>query len=477
MLFNSLEYAIFLPLVFMCYWLLPHRFRWLCLLIASYYFYMSWNAKYIVLIFFVTVISYFAALAFEKYQCKKLILITSIVLDCSILFVFKYFDFFINSIINIFDNIGIQIQPITLQLILPVGISFYIFQTLSYMIDVYRGNAKPEHHFGVYATFISFFPQLVAGPIERTNRLMPQIKKEQYFNYKQATYGLKLMVWGFFKKIVIADNFSVYVDSVYNNLTHFKGFALIIATILFTVQIYCDFSGYSDIARGTAKLLGIELMQNFTSPYFSASIKEFWSKWHISLSTWFRDYIYIPLGGNKVKKSKHYLNLIITFLVSGLWHGANWTYFLWGGVHGIAQVIENVLAISQKIKINTFQWIIRVIAVFCFSSLAWVFFRAQSISDAIYVFIHMFDGIALPVKYFADGFYEIGIEKKDILLIFTFYLFPLLAFDYASLRVDVIEWIGNQHKIIRWTIYISIVWIILMLTPVNNKSEFIYFQF
>lgn len=334
MIFNSIAFAIFLPIVFILYWILPHRFRWLLLLISSYYFYMSWNIKYVGLIFFTTLISYLCALMIEKTQSikfKRFYMMTSIIISIGILFLFKYFNFFSESVCNILNTFSIKLHPITLKLLLPVGISFYTFQTLSYVIDVYKGEVKAERHFGQYATFISFFPQLVAGPIERTKNLLPQIKSEHQFCYDKAVYGLRLMAWGFFKKILIADNLAIYVDKIYGNLSQYQGFSLIIATLFFTFQIYCDFSGYSDIAIGTAKLFNIDLMANFKSPYFSASVHEFWSRWHISLSTWFRDYVYIPLGGNRCTKLRHNFNLLITFLISGLWHGANWTYVVWGG--------------------------------------------------------------------------------------------------------------------------------------------------
>lgn len=320
MLFNSLSFAVFLPIVFALYWILPHRFRWILLLVASYYFYMSWDFKYIVLILFTTVVSYSAARLIEgksNKRYKKAVLLIAAILCLGVLFFFKYFTFVSQTISEVIGLFSIKINPITLYLILPVGISFYTFQTLSYVIDVYRGDIEAEHHFGKYATFVSFFPQLVAGPIERSSNLLPQIKAEHKFDYELASYGLKQMAWGFFKKIVIADTISKYVGSVFDNPQNYKGFSLALAVGLFTIQIYCDFSGYSDIAIGTAKLMGIKLMTNFDSPYFSQSIKEFWSRWHISLSTWFRDYIYIPLGGNRVGKVRHCLNLLITFLISG----------------------------------------------------------------------------------------------------------------------------------------------------------------
>ena len=344
MLFNSLSYAIFLPLVFIIYWLLPNKYRWILLLIASYYFYMSWNAKYVFLIFITTFTSYLCAILTEKNrEHKKLILTITLIVCLGILFVFKYFNFFFESINYLLGN---KLHSISLNLLLPVGISFYTFQTLSYCIDVYRGDIKAEKHFGYYATFVSFFPQLVAGPIERPDNLLPQLRKEKEFDYNKAVYGLKLMTVGFFKKIVVADNLAYYVDMVYNDLSYYQGFALVLAAFFFTIQIYCDFSGYSDIAKGSAKLLNIDLMDNFKTPYFSTTIKEFWSRWHISLSSWFKDYVYIPLGGNRCSKLRHYFNLLATFLVSGLWHGANITFVIWGGIHGLLQILEDIFHIK-----------------------------------------------------------------------------------------------------------------------------------
>ncbi|MBQ4429881.1 MAG: MBOAT family protein, partial [Synergistaceae bacterium] len=280
MLFNSWQFGVFLPIVFALYWSLPHRFRWALILIASYWFYMSWNVKYVVLILFTTGISYIAAIMLERFRnnphAKKLILTFTLLSCLGVLFVFKYFNFFAGAVADFLQMFALHLHPSTLKLLLPVGISFYTFQTLAYVIDVYRGNTKAEHHFGIYAAFISFFPQLVAGPIERTNNLLPQIKARHDFDYGQAVYGVKLMAWGFFKKLCVADVLAVYSDRVFNDVYNYRGFALILAAGFFTFQIYCDFSGYSDIARGCAKLFGIELMENFRSPYFSASIREFW---------------------------------------------------------------------------------------------------------------------------------------------------------------------------------------------------------
>lgn len=478
MLFNSIEFAIFLPVVFAIYWLMPSKYRWTVLFVASYYFYMCWNVKYVVLILFTTVVSYLAGRMIEKTdsKAKKKLMLTATLVSCfGVLFVFKYFNFFSESLFNLLTSMSIRVNLRTLNLLLPVGISFYTFQTLSYVIDVYRGGSKAEKNLGVFATFVAFFPQLVAGPIERTNNLLPQIREEHKFNYEQATYGLKLMAWGFFKKMVVADNLAIFVDRVYNNMEIYKGFSLVLATVFFSVQIYCDFSGYSDIARGVSKLFGIELMENFRSPYFSGSVKEFWSRWHISLSTWFRDYLYIPLGGNRVGKFRHCLNLLITFLVSGLWHGANWTFVIWGGIHGIAQVLENLLHIKAKKK----NWFVKLIAgcfVFAFAAFAWVFFRAQNFSDAMHVFTHMFSGITNPIAYLYNGFEAIGMSPGELAITVGFYFVPLGLFDYFSTKTDVIAWVSNRNKVLRHLIYVGIVMIVLFLHAIGEVS-FVYFQF
>lgn len=295
MSFNSFSFAIFLPIVFIIYWWIPRKYQWIVLLISSYYFYMSWNAKYVFLIFFTTLVSYYCGIflsATKSDRNKRVILCCTAVVCLGILFLFKYYNFFIGIFCDTMSSLSIQLHPITLNLLLPVGISFYTFQTMSYVIDVYHGAVQPERNFGKYAVFVSFFPQLVAGPIERTGNLLPQIGKEHFFQYEDAIYGLRQMLWGFFKKIVIADTLANYVDLVFDEPFSYKGGVLLLVSVFFSIQIYCDFSGYSDIAIGTARLFGIELMTNFKSPYLSTSVNEFWRKWHISLSLWFRDYVY-----------------------------------------------------------------------------------------------------------------------------------------------------------------------------------------
>ncbi len=466
MLFNSWQFALFFPIVFALYWGLPHRFRVGLLLIASYYFYMSWNVKYVVLILFTTIVSYSAALLIAKtpsLRTKKAILTLSLIACLGVLFVFKYFNFFTGAVVDFLNMFSLHLHPMTLKLLLPVGISFYTFQTLGYVIDVYRGKTQPERNFWVYAAFISFFPQLVAGPIERTNNLLPQIKAVHEFNYSQAVYGIKLMTWGFFKKLCIADVLAVHVDRVFADVYHYEGLALLVTVLCFTLQIYCDFSGYSDIARGCAKMLGIELMENFRSPYFSASLHEFWSRWHISLSTWFRDYVYIPLGGSRCGNFRHKVNLLLTFMISGLWHGANWTFVIWGMLHGLGQVLENALTSRKTQELHGAAWCLRVLMTFVFVVLGWVFFRAQNMSEAVYIFGHMF----LPVL---GGTLDLG--KGVILSILV-----MMTFDYISLKTDAINFFSRRNLPVRWTAYIVLGLLVVFFSQKDIAAEFVYFQF
>ena len=445
---------------------------------------MSWNAKYVTLILFTTVISFFAALIIEetlnknKLRQTKLALILSIITCLSMLVIFKYCVFFFEIISSLCKHFSLQLHPITLKLVLPIGISFYTFQTVSYIVDVYRGEIKAEHNFIRYAAYISFFPQLVAGPIERAKNLLPQLKEEHHFNYSRALYGLKLMSWGYFKKIVIADNIAVFVDNVYNNLTQYDGFALLLATLLFSCQIYCVFSGYSDIACGTANLLDIELMQNFKAPYFSTSVKEFWNRWHISLSTWLRDYIYIPLGGSRTHKIHYYLNILITFLISGLWHGANYTFIAWGAVHGSAIVFEIIIKtnILDKIKLL---FPLRIAATFSFITLAWVLFRAQNLHDAIFVYSHIFNGISNPNDYIHSGLEAMTISTLHILFGALFLFLPLLILDYkiSTYNYDVIKLTESWDRGIQYFFFVVIGLTIIFLSKKDVAAEFVYFQF
>ena len=364
-----------------------------------------------------------------------------------------------------------------LSLLLPVGISFYTFQAIGYTIDVYRGDIPAEHHIGKYAAFVAFFPQLVAGPIERTRNLLPQLKEERFFDYGQATYGLKLMAWGYFKKMVVADTLALYVDKIYGDMHFFSGFARLTVIFFFSIQIYCDFSGYSDIARGTAKLFGVELMENFKSPYFSTSVREFWRRWHISLSTWFRDYVYIPLGGNRVSRLRNAVNVMITFLLSGLWHGASLTFVMWGGLHGGLQVVEKQVDAhkNKKEKKQKVPYGIKVIFNFIIISVLWVFFRAVNFKDAAYMLVYWYQGLQNPVQWVVSGFGNLGIGVATAVKLLLMLLL-LAVFDYISLKKDVIDCIGKWKLPCRWTVYIGIIILIFLWAPAES-AQFIYFDF
>lgn len=481
MLFNSWQFAVFLPIVFVLYWALPHRFRWGVLLMASYYFYMSAGAKFVALLLLTTAISYGAAIWLEKAQNekKKKSILTISVIACLLgLVIFKYLDFMFDSFSKLLSAFTIQLHPITLKLVLPLGISFYSFNVISYIIDVYRGKISAEHHIGIYALYVSYFPKMLAGPIERAENLIQQLKDERNFDSSQGIGGLKLMLWGLFKKIVVADTLVIYVDAVFDNMLQHSGSALVLAALFFSIQIYCDFSGYSDMARGVSKLMGIELMDNFRSPYFSSSIKEFWSRWHISLSTWFRDYVYIPLGGNRVKKTRQYFNLLVTFLVSGLWHGASWTFVFWGGIHGVAQIFEKMLGIKTLKEKGGIAWLLRSALVFAFATAAWVFFRAGSFSDAIYLFANMFDGISSPVTYLKQGFDNIGMTLGG-LVNFVVFMIPLAVYDYISARndCDAGEILAEKNRILRWAFYVLTGLLVVFLSQKGVAAEFVYMQF
>jgi alginate O-acetyltransferase complex protein AlgI len=350
-LFNSIEFLLFFPVVVAIYFATPQRYRWALLLAASYYFYASWKPEYLLLIIASTLVDYGCGLRMGSIAGKarrKKWLLVSLTSNLGLLFAFKYFNFFNESARAVFDRFNIFYDVPAFDLLLPVGISFYTFQTLSYSIDVYRGRQRPERHLGIFALYVSFFPQLVAGPIERSTHLLPQFFQPHRFEYDRVTSGLRLVLWGFFKKVVVADRLALYVNAVYNDPSAHTGPTILLATYFFAFQIYCDFSGYSDIAIGTARVMGYDLMQNFRRPYFARSISEFWSRWHISLSTWFRDYLYIPLGGNRVPRWRWYVNLFAVFLISGLWHGANWTFVVWGALHGTYLIVGLVTSDARE---------------------------------------------------------------------------------------------------------------------------------
>ncbi len=479
MSFTSSIFVLFLIIVFSVYWAIPNKYRWFLLLVSGYYFYMSWNVKYAILIFITTFVSWICALLIEKSsqpRTKKWILAAAVVICFGILFVFKYFNWFFSELNTFFSWFGIPFQPITLMLLLPVGISFYTFQTMSYVVDVYRGEVEAERNLGIYAAFVVFFPQLVAGPIERSRNLLCQIKGDHSFHADRALDGAKLLLWGYFKKLVIADLAAKYVNQIYGDLHSFAGFGCMMAILMFTVQIYCDFSGYSDIAIGTGKLLDIDLMTNFKSPYWSSSIREFWSRWHISLSTWFRDYVYIPLGGNRCSKGRRAFNLMTTMLVSGLWHGAGNTFIIWGGMHGIAQLTEDLL---QKplgsIRRKKFGRGLLTVLCFAFCNVAWVFFRAESFSDAFFVLTHCLDGITSPLTYVNDALSKI--DGKGPFLLFVCFTVMLAVYDWFNYDGNILMKIKQKSTVFQWTFYVVLGLLFVFFSQKGVPVDFVYFQF
>lgn len=488
MLFNTLHFVAFFPLVTAVYFLLPHKFRWMLLLAASYYFYMSWKPGYIVLIAGSTLLDYWAGLQMGKRETKKArrpFLIISLLVNLGVLVAFKYFNFFGESVQAAFDQLNIMADVPLFELLLPVGISFYTFQTLSYSVDVYNGKQEPEKHLGIFALYVSFFPQLVAGPIERSTNLLPQFRKKVSAEIPRIVSGLRLVIWGFFKKMVIADNLAGIVDAVFSNPDQQNALTWLIGTYFFTFQIYCDFSGYSDIAIGTARILGIDLMKNFNVPYIAKSIREFWGRWHISLSTWFRDYVYIPLGGNRVVKWRWYYNLIITFLISGLWHGANWTYVMWGLIHGIYLVIGVIVfgdnGFMRWVRGNTTRSKIynglSVLFVVNLVALTWVFFRADNVTLAFNIIGEITTGLGDAFGATSDGFIQKALGLKTsyglTVLLITLGLFYVL--DALKEQPAMVRFFERAPSF-RFAAYVVLMVAILAFGYIE-KTPFIYFQF
>ncbi len=469
MLFNSFRFLIFFPVVTAVYFLLPFRARWFWLLAASCYFYMCFIPVYILILFFTITVDYVAARAMERTSggTRRSILLASIVANVGVLAVFKYFNFLNANFSQLAHLIAWNYPIPMLKIILPIGLSFHTFQSLSYTIEVYRGNQKAEHHFGIFALYVMFYPQLVAGPIERPQNLLHQFYEEHRFNYERFRSGIVLMAWGLFKKVVVADRVSTLVDQVYNHPSQFQGVALLAATFFFAVQIYCDFSGYSDIARGCAQVMGFRLMENFRSPYFSESIAEFWKRWHISLSTWFRDYVYIPLGGRHVTKSRWVFNLLLTFMLSGLWHGANWTFVCWGLLHGCFVGLYYV-------KGDRFHlWRpLRALATFAVVCVSWVFFRASNVSDALYILRHQFSNLLAPM---GNAIANLGLLRVDWIVVAV--TIPVLfGIEKWSEKQDWREILLRQNAVLRWTAYAALVFVIVVF-GVFREAQFIYFQF
>lgn len=488
MLFNSIEFLIYFIVVIVGYFLIPKNKVWIWLLGASYYFYMQWNAKYALLMFLSTLITYISGIVIDQVNkkadkkeklYKKICLIISLVLNLSILFLFKYYNFIGKTIMSLTQDLNLP----TLELLLPVGISFYTFQALSYTLDVYKGDIKAEYNLGKYSLFVSFFPQLVAGPIERSTNLLPQIKLGNKFDYDKMRQGLLTIGFGFFKKVVIADRLAIISNHIFENPTNYKGIPLIVGILCFSFQIYCDFSAYSDIAIGCAKVMGYNLMENFNKPYFSKTVGEFWRRWHISLGTWFKDYLYLPLGGKYNGRLNYYRNILIVFLISGLWHGASWNFVIWGFIHAIYQIIEDGLKnckklLIQRFEINTNTNIYvgyEIIKTFILVAIAWVFFRANTFNDAVYILKYALKDIE---KFEVGDLLKLGLDKKDLLICISSILL-LLFLEKYDMKNKILQKIHFENILIRWGIYYSLIISVIVLGYYGeaNVIEFVYFQF
>jgi len=479
MLFNSIHFVFFFVLVTTLYFWLPHKFRWKLLLAASCYFYMTFLPIYILILGFTIIIDYWAGIWIENagYENKKKFLVISIVANVGVLAAFKYFNFINTNISDLLNQVGYTNSIPNLSILLPIGLSFHTFQAMSYTIEVYRGKQKAERNLGIYALYVLFYPQLVAGPIERPQNILHQFYEKHQFDYERVTSGLKLMAWGLFKKVVVADRLALAVNTVYDNPTNFIGAPLMLATLFFAIQIYCDFSGYSDIAIGAARVMGFKLMRNFDRPYFAQSVSEFWTRWHISLSTWFRDYLYIPLGGNRQGALSLYRNVMITFLISGLWHGANWTYVIWGGINGVYLVVESVKSKyfpGNNSNTSYFVKIIRTMFTFILINISWIFFRAETIPDALYVLQHLLINLQGSLTVALSS--KMGIDKFDTMAIFYGILILFLV-ELSQSKLNLSQFLSKQPPFIRNFVYIGLVTSILLLGSYDSQQQFIYFQF
>ena len=491
MLFNSVSFFVFFPVVLAVYYLVPRGLKQVWLLAASYYFYMSWNAKYAVLIFISTIVTYGSGLLLGRTNNtvprKKIIVAGCFLINLGILFVFKYFNFAVTVLAGALEKAHLQVALPQIDVLLPVGISFYTFQALSYTMDVYRNDVAPEKDFVRYALFVSFFPQLVAGPIERSKNLLWQLKEPKPFDFGKASEGTLLMIWGYFLKVVIADRIAVFVDTVYGNVESYRGYLIVAATVLFAFQIYCDFYGYSAIATGAARFLGIELMENFDAPYLSSSPAVFWRRWHISLTTWFRDYLYVPLGGSRKGEKRSRINKMIVFLVSGLWHGASFAYIVWGGLNGLYQIIEEVSAPARErtaraLHVNRSSFGYRVtagIVTFALVDFSWIFFRAGNWTMAkktVYCMITEHN----PWVLFDGSLYRCGLDEKNVHLM-LFSLAILLFADICKRRgIRIRDRIRAQDTWCRQVVIAFGIVAILVFGAwgtMYNANSFIYFRF
>ena len=492
MVFNSLQFFIFFPVVTILYFLIPHRLRAYLLLTASVVFYMAFIPKYVLILAFTIVIDYFAGILIARSEGphRKGLLALSIAANVGVLAFFKYFNFLNSNVAAVADALKLHYPVPALAIILPIGLSFHTFQAMSYTIEVYRGNYKAETNFITYALYVMFYPQLVAGPIERPQNLLHQFREEHTFDYQRVADGLKLMAWGLFKKVVIADRLAMFVNLVYDAPRDYEGLTLIAATVAFAFQIFCDFSGYSDIAIGSAQVMGFKLMTNFRRPYWSQSIHEFWSRWHISLSTWFKDYFYIPLGGNKVGWARWQINLLLTFIVSGLWHGANWTFITWGALNGFYLVFAlwtrgYRARFAEAVGFNRRPIIakgVRIALTFFLICVSWVFFRAANMSDALYILAHSADGLS---QAFSRGkLLELvslirlacGGSLVNVLAPAVAIIIMEILHNIQEQGISIRQTVSSRPPIVRWSLYYGLV-MATVLFGSYIPSQFIYFQF
>ncbi len=490
MLFNSLHFLVFFPVIVGLYYGLAPRWRGALLLLASYYFYMSWRAAYALLLLATTLVDYYSGYRMSQLptkQARRPYLYLSLVSNLGTLFVFKYFNFFRDTAVQAAGALDLPVAAVpAFELLLPVGVSFYTFQSVGYIIDVYQGRLEAERNLGRFALFVAFFPQLVAGPIERGTHMLPQFRRTHHFDYGRVVSGLRLMAWGLFKKVVVADRLALFVNPVFNNpREHPEGLVLLLATLAFTFQIYGDFSGYTDMARGAARVLGFDFNLNFRQPYLSASVPEFWRRWHISLSGWFRDYVYIPLGGSRVVPVRAYGNLLAVFLISGLWHGANWTFLVWGGLHGL-YLVASIWARPAR------EWLARLTGLaahpglrralgvgvtFGLVAYAWVFFRANSLGDALFISRQLWSGWAgLDGRQVATLLLDFSQHYRPELVIAAFAVCLMLGVEYFGRNRSLQAWVAAQPFGVRWSGYACLTLLILYL-GVFNSTSFIYFQF
>ncbi len=496
MLFNSFEFLVFFPIVLMIYFIIPKKIRYIWLLLASYFFYMCWNAEYALLLLASTVTTYGAGLLIARWKDKpkhqKAMVAISLIINFGILFFFKYAMFVVDTLEKVLSKAGIVIEASGFDILLPVGISFYIFQAVGYTMDVYHGKISAEKNLLRYALFVSFFPQLVAGPIERSTNLLPQLQNVHKINVwqpKRIQEGAIVMLYGYILKMIIADRAAVYVDTIYdvNLYNGYTGFTVLIAIILFSFQIYCDFAGYTYIAIGAAKIMGFDLMNNFRMPYMATSIKDFWSRWHISLTSWFRDYLYFPLGGSRKGILRKYINIFIVFLVSGLWHGAAWHFVLWGAIHGVMRVVGETTSsfrdkIYKKLHFDRDTLAVTLWKMFCTFSLvsfAWVFFRGESIRQSIDILLNVFREYN-PWVLTNGSLFTHGLDAKEWNVLLVFLLFLIVTDVLKYCKINLVELFMKQNLWFRWLVfYVGIMAVVLfgVYGPQYDAAQFIYFQF